>query len=403
MKWNKIGRGSLASIVSVAMGLGLTACSKTYTVGYVYMTTAKANPGLMNGYEVDYQSGTLNVLTDSPIPTNGRNPVTVVAAPNGHFLYVLNHDDSTVTDFAIGTDGKVYPQAVYNIGSGTNSPTLPTFPTAGSIDPSGKFLYVTFTYQGGYTTALPGPGGIAVFPINSDNTLGKPSTVNAGRNPVAITATNSNHFVYVVDQDSATTQNLLAFTANTTTGLLTPLPGVTINNTNAASTGFASGVTPNAILQDASSQHLYITDQASNQVLTYSIGSTGVPTLIATAPTDAGPDGLTIDVTGKFLFVVNYTAGTISGYTFGSNGQPVPSTVAASVQAGTGPTCITTIGVPTNANPSHAVYVYVSNQLSNNITGLQMNTTTGALELIQNTPFSGSALPTCITSVPSFR
>ena len=58
------------------------------------------------------------------------------------------------------------------------------------MDAAGKFLYVTFTYQNGpngeqlYTPANPGPGGVTIFPVNSDNTLGKPTTVNAGRNPV---------------------------------------------------------------------------------------------------------------------------------------------------------------------------------------------------------------------------
>ena len=393
----------MASIVTMAMGLGMTACSRTYTVGYVYMTTAKANPGLINGYEVDYQSGTLNPLSDSPIPTGGRNPVSLVASPSGKFIYVLNHDDSTVADFAIGSDGKLYPQTVYNLGAGTNAASLPSFPTAASIDPTGKFLYVTFTYQGGYTTALPGPGGVAIFPINADNSLGTPTAVNAGRNPVGVTATSTNHFVYVIDQDSATTLNLLAFSANATTGALTPLPGVTINNGNVPSTGFGSGITPSAIIEDAGSQHLYVTDSTANQLLTYSIGGNGIPTQIASAATDAGPAGLTIDITGKYLYVANYTAGTLSGYTFGTNGQPLVSTVAASVQSGTGPTCITTIGVPTDANSSHAIYMYVSNALSNTLTGLQMDPTNGSLKQIQNTPFSGSALPSCVVSVPSFR
>jgi 6-phosphogluconolactonase len=369
----------------------------------VYMTAAKPDPGLINGYKVDYQSGTLVPLEDSPIPTGGRNPVTIVAAPSGMFLYVLNHDDSNVVAFAIGTDGKLYPQKTYNIGTGSNSALLPTFPTAASIDPSGKFLYVAFTYQGGYTTALPGPGGIAIFPINSDNSLGIPTSVNTGRNPVAITATSANHFVYVVDQDSATSLNLLGYSADPATGALTPLPGVTINAGNVASLGFAAGTAPAGIVEDAASQHLYVTDQGTNQVIGYSVAANGVPSQIGTASTDAGPMGLTIDITGKYLYVANSTAGTIGGYTFGANGQPVLSTVAGSVQAGTGTTCVTTLGVPTDANPSHAIYLYASNSLSNTVTGEQMDPTNGSLKQIQNNPFSGSALPTCLVSVPSFR
>ena len=388
----RIGRGALAVSLSVAMGLGVTACSNDYDVGYVYMTTAKANPGLINGYKVDYQSGFLVPLEDSPVPSGGRNPVGLVAAPNGKHIYVLNHDDSTVVWIAIGTDGKLYPQVTYN--------TTGSFPTAAAIDPAGKFLYVTFTYQLGYTTALPGPGGVSVFPINADNSLGTPVTVNVGRNPMGIVA--NTKLAYVIDQDSATTQNLLGFSVNATNGSLTPLAGVTINPGNVVSTGYASGTMPAGIIEDSAFAHLYVSDQTGNQIIGYSVAASGVPSQVGTAKTEAAPIGMAIDASGKYLYVANSTAGTIGGYTFGSNGQPITSTVAQSVQSGTGTTCVTLIGAPTSANPSHAVYLYASNSLSNSATGEQMNPADGSLKQIQGTPFSGSTLPSCLVSVPSF-
>jgi hypothetical protein len=111
---------------------------------------------------------------------------------------------------------------------------------------------------------------------------------------------------------------------------------------------------------------------------------------------------MTIEHSGTYLYVANSTAGTIGGYTFGSNGQPIPSTVARSVQAGTGTNCVTTIGAPSSANPSHALYLYASNSLGNSVTGEQLNPTDGSLKQIQGTPFGGSTLPTCLISVPSF-
>jgi 6-phosphogluconolactonase len=391
---SKIGRTAMAAGLSAALGLGVVACSRDYTSGYVYMTTTKADPGLINGYKIDYQSGHLDALEDSPIATGGRNPVALVAAPNGTNLYVLNHDDSTVVWIAIGTDGKLYPQTTYN--------TTGSFPTAAAIDPAGKFLFVTFTYQLGFTTALPGPGGVTVYPIKSDNSLGTPLTVNVGRNPVGIAT--SDQFVYVVEQDSATLLNLLGFSLNSTTGAMTPLPGVTINPNNAASTGFLTGTTPAAILGDSGLKHLYVTEQSGNRVIGYSIATNGVPSQIGSAGTGAGPVGLTIDASGKFMYVANSTDGTIGGFTFGSNGQPVVSTVARSVQSGTGTNCVTTIGAP-NLNtgpPTHAVYLYASNGLSGSVTGEQMDQNDGSLKQIQGTPFGGSALPSCVTSVPSF-
>lgn len=408
MTFNTKGRGAIASILSLAMGLGLTACSGTYTIGYVYMTAAKSTGGLIDGYKVDYQSGDLTTLEDSPIPSGGKNPVAIVATPNAKYLYVVHRDDSTVVLFAIGTDGKIYPQTTYNVTG--------SFPLAAAVDPAGKFLYVTFTYQncpsgnttcqaGGqlYTPANPGPGGVTIFPINaSDGTLGTPLTFNLGRAPLSITVT-KNDFVYVIAQDSATTANLFGFSANSSTGQLTPLPGVTINPGNVVSTGYASSATPGGILADASGSHLYVTDQVNNQVIGYSIASNGVPSQVGSAKTEAAPAGMSIDPSGKYLYAVTFTGGSIDGFTFGPNGQPVVSTTAASVQAGTGPTCVSIIGSPTSASPTHAIYLYTSNQLSNTVTGTQMNHSDGSLIQIQNTPFSASALPTCLVAVQKYQ
>jgi 6-phosphogluconolactonase len=436
MKLKPMGRAATASILSPAMVLGVTSCSNDYTVAYLYMTTAKTLPhGLINGYQIDYQSGYLRALADSPIDAGGRNTVGLVVAPNNLFLYTVNHDDSSVVEFAIGTDGKLYPQNTYNITG--------SLATAAAIDASGKFLYVTFTYQNlpnnqeFYTPANPGPGGITIFPINSNNSLGTPTTVNVGRNPVAIATSPLNNFVYVIEQDPAVTtnttthntgtNNLIGFSENTSTGALTPLPGVTIVPGNFPSIGFTSGTCPvaaalpcattigsdpTALLEDATATHLYITDGVDNQIASFSLSS-GIPTAITNAaavrvaaPTGSLPEGMTFDISGKYLYVVNYNANTVNtfglganGFTLTSSGQPL---ALASDATGTGPTCATVIGAPSNASASHATYFYTSNALSNNITAEQLDPPTGALKEVQGTPFGGSTLPTCIVSVPAF-
>jgi 6-phosphogluconolactonase (cycloisomerase 2 family) len=418
MMLKPMGRAGTASMLSLAMALGVTACSNDYTVSYLYMTTSKALPhGLINGYQIDYQSGSLLPLADSPIDSGGRNTVGLVVSPNNLFLYTINNFDSDVGEFAIGTDGKLYPQNTYNI-SGSQ-------PTAAAIDGAGKFLYVTFTYQNNppspgypngselYTPANPGPGGVSIFPINPDATLGKPTTVNVGRNPVGITTSAVGSYVYVIEQDSASTNNLLAFSENATSGALTPLAGVTINPGNVVSSGFATGTAPSGILEDSTGTHLYVTDSVSNRIWSYSIGSSGVPIPInntagqqVLAPTEALPMGMAFDLSGKYLYVVNYTANTIdsfaigtNGFALGSGGQPAR---LSSVQAGTGPNCVTITGAPSNANPSHAIYLYTSNALSNNVTAEQLNPQDGSLVQVLGGPFGGSALPTCAVTVPAF-
>ncbi len=397
MKFSQIGRAALASVLSMAIALGFTACSRDYVVAYVYATSNKSNPGVVNSYSVDYQSGALVQLAGSGVAV-GRNPVTLVAAPNGLFLYVLNHDDSSVSELSIGTDGKIYPQNTYNITG--------SFPTAAAIDAAGKFLYVTFTYQTGYGPSLPGPGGITVFPINSDNSLGKPvQTVKVGNNPVALTLNSFNNFIFVLDQEAAPNATILGFVESPSTGILTTGVGTTISTTTpTVATGFHAGVTPSAITEDPTGRFVYVTDQTSNQLIGYSLQSSGTLTSMPNGPfaTALFPVSVTIDPRGKYLYVANYTSNTISAYAL-NTATGAPSTVTPAPGAtnafgqqtvGTGPTCIT-------IEPALGIYLYTSNQLDGTLSGEQLDPNTGNLKNVQNTPFPTSGEPSCVVSVPN--
>jgi len=410
----RMGWKPAASVFVLSTMLSVTACNNDYTLGFVYATSANTTSGLINAYGIDNQTGALKLLADSPIPTEGRKPEALVAAPNHLFLYVMNHDDSTVVKVGIGTDGKLYPQETYN--------TTGSFPTGAAISPDGKFLYVTYTYQiclsgtvgqngtnpncvaplNGFTTASPGPGGITIFPINSDNTLGTAIDYPIGKTPVGIVTSPVNNFVYVISQDSAATStvsgqtgNLFGFAQNSSTGALTPLAGETINATtgDVSSTGFPSGTLPAGVMEDATATHLYVSDFTGNVIYTYSIATTGVPTQLASVATDVGPEGMTIDPTGTYLYVANYTAGTLGGYSFGTNGALTALSSSQSTEVGTGTTCVA-------VEPKKGVYLYTSNSLSNNVTGEELIPADGSLKPIIRSPYEASALPTCIITVP---
>jgi DNA-binding beta-propeller fold protein YncE len=394
-----------AAVISLSALFGISACDREFTLSYVYAPSASLSSGLINAYGIDNQTGNLNLLADSPIPSGGRKPNAIVAAPNRLALYVTNHDDSNVVQFAIGTDGKLYPTNTYN--------TTGSFPTGVAISADGKFLYIPYTYQMGFTTASPGPGGISIFQVASDNSLGSSTSPAVdfpiGRAPVAIATSTKQtsggqNIVYVLAQDAAAvnpaasipsdqTLNLFAFAADPATGALTPLPGETIVAGNKPSFGYATGLAPAGLLEDASGTHLYVTDASGNILIAYAISANGVPTLIAggTAPTGKQPGGLAIDPTGQYLYVANYE-GSLSGYTFGSGGVPVTSTVAATTQAGTGTTCVT-------IEPTLGKYLYASGSLSNTIIGEQIIPADGSLKPIINSPYAASTLPTCTVSV----
>jgi len=389
--------------------VSVTACSRDYVLAYLYVTTAKpltsTSPnGGISAYAVDYQIGSLSPLADSPIPA-GRNPVTLVASPNGLALYVVNEDDSTIGQYAIGTDGKIYLQNTYNV-TGSN-------PTAVAIDQAGAFLYVTFQYQLGpqgqqlYSSASPGPGGVTIFPISSkDGSLGTPSTVNVGNNPVGIVVSNIppngnlGRFVYVIDQETTTTPKatVLGFSQNATTGALTPTPGTTITTDSTGrtvATGYGAGTKPSAIAVDPSSRWVYITDEATNQLYGNNINNDGSLTPMVNSPFPTGilPVGVTIDPRGKFLYVANFSSGTVGAYALDVNsGTPTGSVGSASTATGTAPTCVA-------IEPALGIYLYTSNNLEGDVSALQLDPHNGGLKQVQNTPFPSGALPTCAVAV----
>jgi 6-phosphogluconolactonase len=407
MKWNKMGRGTLASILSLAL-VSVTACSRDYVLAYLYVTTAKpltsSSPdGGISAYAVDYQIGSLTPLADSPIPA-GRNPVTLVASPNGLFVYVVNHDDSTIGEYKIGTDGKIYLENTYNV-TGSNA-------TAAAIDPAGAFLYVTFQYQVGpqgqqlYSPGSPGPGGITIFPIAGDGTLGTASTVNVGNNPVGIVVSRTpatggtGSFVYVIDQETTTTPaaTVLGFSQNATSGALTPTPGTTIitdSTGKTVATGYKAGTTPSAIAVDPSARFVYITDEATNQIYGNTINTDGSLTPISLSPFATGifPVGVTIDPRGKFLYVANYSSSTVGAYAIDpASGLLTGSVGSASTATGTSPSCVA-------IEPALGIYLYTSNNLEGDVSALQLDPHNGGLKQVQNTPFPSSALPTCAVAV----
>ena len=417
MKWNGTSRSLKALGISLAVGLGMTACSRDYTVAYVYVTTSKT--ALVNAYAVDYQSGAIQQLSDSPIPasdTTNANPVALVAAPNGRSLYVVNHDVSQVVQFAVGTDGKLYAQQTTSVVKNAASTIIGSFPTAAAIDPSGNFLFVTFTFQNGFTTAFPGPGGIAVFPIqHSSNsaqegllgaavvntTVGGATTANplpyfpVGNNPTGIFVnpieTGTAGHVYVIDQDhtaAGVAQGvLLAFNLNYAvgSGQLTPIAGPTLG-------GYSAGTTPAGIVVEQTGRFIYVTDSATNQLYGYSLTSANVPQTLTTGPFTTGqvPLGITVEPRGMFVYVANFGSGTVSEFTIDQANGALSGGGGSAAEAGTA--CVT-------VEPAVGLYLFAPNTRDNTVTALQLDPHTGMLSNVQNTPFSTAALPTCAVSI----
>jgi 6-phosphogluconolactonase len=382
MKFSRIGRTALASVVSLGLGFGVIACGPSNTIDFIYVTSSKATPGQINVFRVDSEAGALIPIPGSPYPSGGNNPVADVTSPNNQNLYVVNHDTNSVVTFTIATDGSLSQQQ--------SCPTPGGSPIQLAINKAGTYLYVVETYQPNHSATNPGPGALVVFPINANGQLGATgssctpvsnganSFFAVGNNPVGVNVTANNTYVYVTNENDAT---LSAFQVNSGSVL-------------SAIGTYTVGVAPNALASDPTSKFLYVTDGAANQMIGFLIQING--TLIAMQTpfkTDILPDSVQVDPRGIYVYVANYNANDVSAYTIDrANGNATQISGAGTYAVDTGPTCIL-------IEPAEARFVYTTNFLGNTVSGLSLNPATGALAAVQNTPFKATGQPTCSAAI----
>jgi 6-phosphogluconolactonase len=398
MKFGKVGQVGLVSAIALVVATLFTACG-TLTVGFLFVATTKQTPGQMEVYEVNEESGVLRTIPTSPFPSGGRDPVAEAVSPNFDNLYVANEDDNNIVQFGIGTDGKLYPQSTVN--------TPGSFPMAVAINAAGTYLYVVDTLEpvAGCSLANPCPGDIAVFPINSDGSLGTAisnSTVYPNYWPLTITSSNktvltptginilaNGNNVYVTAYNSTTKAGyLFGFTANSD-GTLTELSlGCPSSTPNCGVLPLSLGSQPVGMASDSGSQYLYVADMLTNQIDSFSLQSGGVPALLGTAATGGQPSALTL-YKDTFLYVTNSLDSTINGYNVSAGSLSKFGTYATDDN----PVAIT-------VDPRQVGYLYTVNFLGSSLSGYKINPTTGALINAQTSPYLSSAQPTAVAGIP---
>ena len=394
MKFNKSGQLLLVAAASIGVASLLSACNQitgTLTADFVYVSSAKAagpdNYGEIDVFEVNSESGHMRQIPASPFPSGGRNPVAEAPSPDQKNLYVVNEDDNTIVQFAIGNDGKLYPQNTVN--------TPGVFPIAAGV--SGSNFIVADTYQPlpSCSPAAPCSGSIAMYPIGTGGFFGAPA-VNASLStnywplivpgkssdvvlPTGIAGTPSGSNVYVAAYDM-TAKTGYVFGFSIANGTLSPM-----NN----GVPFAAGVHPSGIAGDAQGNYVYVTDMGSASVLGYSTGANGL-TPLAGSPFAAGnqPTSMVVDQTGKYAYVANGQDSNVTAYSI-SNGA---LTRIATYATGTQPVAI-------GIDPALNQYLYTANFLGNTVSGFQMSATDGTLINSQFSPFVTNTNPTAVAAI----
>jgi len=409
MKLHRSSQLLLVAAVSLLASTFVTACSQlteTLTVDYVFVLSAKAagtnNYGEVDVFEINSESGRMRQIPTSPFPSAGRNPVAEAVSADYQNLFVVNHDDNTVVQFLIGSDGKLYP---FNT---VNTPGI--FPMAIAANQSNLFVVDTYEPLPLCSTAAPCPGSISVFPLAAGGSsssapctatvcIGAPAVntaVNGSYWPLTLTGASANDvivptgvnvlasgsYVYVTAYDSSTPSPVgyvFGFSV-ASSGVLTPLPG----------SPFAAGVQPSAIASNSTSSYVYVTDFAAGDVLAYSAAS-GALTPLAGSPFPAGnqPTAVAVDPSYPFVYVTNSLDATVQAYSM-SNGAL--SSIGDYV-TGVDPVAI-------GIDPSTNHFLYTVNFLGSNVSGFELSQTAGTLLDSQFSPYTATAQPVAAAAIP---
>jgi hypothetical protein len=423
MKLSRIGRVSMALVVSVAMGLGMTACGGG-TIGFMWVLGTQYNQ--IAAFKIDDFTGNLTTVPHSPFTSGGTNPVSLVVRTGGRYLYVINEGSALPTD----SNGGVTCQtgagggsiAEFAIGGQAVLTFQQTFTSQGCTpvwaahDSTGGFLYVLDKYAPNAKCLPNGQpenassfcnGEITVF--SSDSTTGRLTLILNQQIKDPTTGLQLTYFpvgaipkmmatsgscVFTLNQDQ--NQTVFPYLAGGS-GQLTLTTNSTINTGAVRATSIIAGGTS-----------VYITDAGAantntpGQILPFTVGGTACSlNTITGGPTQnlspgANPVYTLVDSKNAYLYVANQSStdstnanSSISGFVFNSNGtfqqiagQPNPYPI------GSGPVCMV-------EDPSNQ-YIYTSNG-DGTVTGKVLFAPTGQLSnLSRGSTFTAVGQATCL-------
>jgi hypothetical protein len=426
MKLSRIGRVSMAFVVSVAMGLGMTACGGG-TIGFMWVLGTQFNQ--IAGFKIDDFSGNLTNIVGSPFTSGGANPVSLVVSAGGRFVYVINHGSGAapvtgseplpcgtaggIAEFSVGGQGILTFQQCFT-SQGFN-------PIWATKDSTGSFLYVLDQQAPKLSTAaptdpLPPYGDITVFSIAADT--GRLSLIVNQQVKDPGTQAQLTYFPVGNTPTMMTVAGGCVFTLNS--GLSSTAAAQTAPNVSPYSVGSAGQLTqttnstitinatrPTSILVGQGTSTVFITDagapNSTGQILPFTVGTatacslntvTGGP--VANLPLTANPVYSLADSTGKYLYIANQssTNSTLANSSLSAfNLQTVPYTAIPDgtnnpYTTGSGPVCIV-------EDPSNQ-YIYTSNG-DGTVTGKLLDRNTGKLSnLTRGSTFQAVGQATCL-------
>jgi hypothetical protein len=444
MRFTKFGKALSIGVLSAGIIFGVTSCVESYTVGFLYVvgnvTAGSGTSGIISGYRIDHNVGTLAPIDGLPVSSGGANPVRAVLTLGSRFLYVLNRgvnnagngncygvgsaecQNANITEYAVGGNGILTPQETFYT-QGQNPFRL-------IVDSSGNYLMVldhdapdnanpaandncARALGGGVTTC----GDITVFQINS--TTGRLSlVVNA-----QVTAANGSALTYFPVPANPVDFVLSGSFLLTLTGAPTPTSypytggasvwpysyssssgQLTLSQNSVQPLGIKQGtsiVNANSVIYVLDNEPVTITCTSGTcpfpagtypgQILPWSVATGGAlqaePSgVFPDTGTLANPIQVLVESKGKYLYVANQGNNTtgnnpesgIAGYDiFTSPSYELQFIAEQPFGSGSGPQCIV-------EDPS-SQYVYTANEYDSTVTGRTLDPNTGDLNPMRST------------------
>jgi 6-phosphogluconolactonase (cycloisomerase 2 family) len=411
MKLKTLGRAVMALAASAGCILGMTSCSRTFTVGYFFVTGSQAITGVQAGqittYKINNASGQLTRTTTTS--SVGTNPIQALVSGGGNYLYVLNAgcglpggsvpcasgapQGSQIDLFSIGGQGVLTHQQTFtsqgintrNIAiNGAFLYALDTFAPANSAGPQtvGAITAFSIDPNTGRLSLIQNnqqrdPNGLALpyFPVGTNPTwlaFGGSQAFIAEQGPATgATAADPPQAIFFYNQSSSTGQLTLTESTPTPTGA-TQLTYV-----------YVTGAT------------LYALDAgppgSTGQILPYNVGGNGgLGSAITPKPNNGQgtspvlPTRIIKESTHNFLWVANsglnpslgIPGSVITAYFITPNGQLTDANTGGSIiSVGAAPSCIV-------EDPS-SQYIYTANFNDSTISGYRINQNAGFLTMLQ--------------------
>jgi hypothetical protein len=444
MRFTKFGKALSMGVLSAGIIFGITSCVESYTVGFLYITgtvtASSGTSGIISGYRIDHNVGTLAPIDGLPVSSGGANPVRAVLTLGSRFLYVLNRgvnnagngdcygvgsaecQNANITQYAVGGNGILTAQETF-FTQGQNPFRL-------IVDSSGNYLMVldhdapdnanpssndncARALGAGITTC----GDVTVFQINS--TTGRLSlVVNA-----QVTAANGSALTYFPGPANPVDFVLTGGILLTLTGAPTPTSYPYTGGTSVWPYSYSSSsgqltlsqnsVQPLGIHQGTNivnaSGVIYVLDNEPvtitcasgtcpfpagtypGQILPFTTGTGGAlqaePSgIFPDTASLANPIQLLVDSKGKYLYVANQGNNTTGNNPeSGTAGYEIFTAPSYELQfipeqpfgSGSGPQCIV-------EDPS-SQFVYEANEYDSTVTGRTLDPNTGDLNTMRST------------------